>query len=165
MHESTPTTERTPLRRVAAEVLALGLLAGLVVPMATFAGKGGGGSAIQPWIELNGVTDESGDPLTGAGDASLGDYVTFSTVVPKNVNNPRIEVLCYQNGALTFGMAGGVDYAYLLGGGGSIWKDHGGAADCVANLYFFSWKANTPTATQLATTSFSAGEESGGDQT
>ncbi|HEX6400267.1 MAG TPA: hypothetical protein VF108_07350, partial [Actinomycetota bacterium] len=141
--------ERAPRRRVAAEVLFLALLLALVVPIGAFAGKGGGGSGVQPWIGLNGVTDENGRLAAAAGDPSLGDYVTFSTVVPKNVNNPRIEVLCYQAGELVFGMAGGTDYAFLLGGGGSTWKDNGGGADCVANLYYFSWKANTPTATRL----------------
>jgi hypothetical protein len=137
------------------EVLALGLLAALVVPMSMFAGK----NSVTPSIELNGVTDESGTPIPDAGDPSLGDYVTFSTVVPRNINNPRIEVLCYQGDRLVFGMAGGVDYAFLLGGGGSIWlyEESGHGAECDANLYYFSWKANTPTATQLATTHFSAG--------
>ena len=138
--------------RLRTELLALGLIAAFVVPMGVFAGKGGG-STVQAWIGLNGVSDAR----TAAGEPSLGDSVTFSTVVPKNVNNPRIEVLCYQAGELVFGMAGAIDYSFQLGGGGSIWKDRGGAADCKANLYYFSWKANTPTATQLATTSFAAG--------
>ena len=155
MHGSPPTIERTPIRRVAAEVLALGLLAALVVPMATFAGKGGG-SAATPWIALDSVADDSGARLT-VGDPHLGDWVTFSTVVPKNVNNPRIEVLCSQDGKLTYGAAGAVDESFQLGGGSSAWRDAGGPADCVANLFFFSWKANTPSSTVLASTSFSAG--------
>ena len=153
---STGALGRIP-RKVRFAMLAIVMLAAFAAPVTSFAGRGGGGSSVTPWIGLNGVTDELGDRIPGAGDPRLGDYVTFSTVAPKNINNPRIEILCYQNGELTFGMAGGVDYAFLLGGGGSIWKDNGGAADCVANLYVFSWKANTPMATQLATTSFSAG--------
>lgn len=154
MHESPPTIERTTRRRVAAEVIALGLLAALIVPMATFAGKGGG-SAVTPWIGLDGVANDSGARLTG--DPHLGDWVTFSTVVPKNVNNPRIEVLCSQDGVLTYGAAGAVNETFQLGGGSSAWKDAGGPASCRANLFFFSWKANTPSATVLASTWFDAG--------
>jgi len=142
--------------RLRTEMLALGLIAAFIVPMGAFAGKGGG-STVQAWIGLNGVTDASGALAAAAGEPALGDYVTFSTVVLTNINNPRIEVLCYQGDELVFGMAGAIDYAFQLGGGGSTWKDRGGAAACEANLYYFSWKGNTPTAPQLATTSFAAG--------
>ena len=54
MLKSMPTVKRTTRRRVAAEVLTLGLIAAFIVPMATFAGKGGG-SAVTPWIGLDGV--------------------------------------------------------------------------------------------------------------
>ena len=52
MLKSMPTVKRTTRRRVAAEVLTLGLIATFIVPMATFAGKGGG-SAVTPWIGLD----------------------------------------------------------------------------------------------------------------
>jgi hypothetical protein len=55
-----------------------------------------------------------------------------------------------------YGEAGSPDWAFLLGGGGSIWKSVGGPASCVANLYYFSWKAGQPTAVYLATTNFDA---------
>ena len=149
MQVPSPTAfERHERRHVGATTLSLALVAALVVPVATLAGKGG--NDITPWIGLDAVA---------GGQPSLGGYVTFSTVVPKNVNNPRIEVLCYQGDRLVFGMAGAIDYAFLLGGGGSIWlyEDSGLGAECDANLYYFSWKANTPTAPQLATTHFTAG--------
>ena len=156
MQVPSPTAfERHERRQVAASVLALGILAALIVPAAPFAGKSGG-TGVTPWIGLDTVAGAR----AGAGvQPSLGDYVTFATVVPKNVNNPRIEVLCYQGDRLVFGMAGALDYAFLLGGGGSIWlyENNGLGAECDANLYYFSWKANTPTSTQLATTHFSAG--------
>jgi hypothetical protein len=128
------------------------LVGGLVVGTA-FAGRGG--SQVTPSIALNSVSG-TGGALSAASQAALGDYVTFTTVVPKNVNNPRIEVLCYQGEELVYGEAGAIGDAFLLGGGGSTWKDRGGPAECDANLYYFSWKANTPTSTQLATTHFSA---------
>ena len=141
----------TPDRSVRTKVSLLGLALALtlVVPLSTLAGKN-----TASWIALN---TGSGEGFAPAADPSLGGTVTFSVGYPNNVNNPRIEVLCYQDGDLVFRMAGAIDYEFLLGGGGSIWLDRGGAADCVANLYFFSWKRNTPTSTTLASTSFSAG--------
>ena len=87
----------------------------------------------------------------------LGGAVSFTTVYPTNVKNPRVEVLCYQNGALVYGEAGAPTDTFTLGGGGSLWLSGGGAASCVANLYFFTWKAGQPATTYLATTSFDAG--------
>ena len=156
MQVPSPTAfERHERRQVAASVLVLGLLAALIVPAATFAGKSGG-SGVTPWIGLDGIVDDSGARLDVT-DPNLGDWVTFSTVVPRNVNNPRIEVLCSQGGVLVYGAAGAVDEAFQLGGGSSPWKDAGGPAECRANLFYFSWKANTPSSTVLASTWFSAG--------
>jgi len=39
-----------------------------------------------------------------------------------------VEVLCYQDGALVYGEAGSPTDAFLLGGGGSLWLNGGGAA-------------------------------------
>ena len=88
---------------------------------------------------------------------ALGDTVTFTTTgIPKKVKIPRIEVLAYQDGALVYGEAGGVSDSFLLGGGGSIWKDRGGPADCVANLFYFDNSGPTQTYVRLATTNFHA---------
>jgi hypothetical protein len=102
------------------------------------------------WIELSQVTNAA------SVRPSLGSTVAFDTGYPKNTKNPRIEVLCYQGGTLVYGEAGGVNDSFLLGGGGSLWKDGGGAADCTANLFYFGWKAGTQTYNKLATTDFSA---------
>jgi hypothetical protein len=85
---------------------------------------------------------------------ALGDYVTFTT---SKAHNPRIEVFCYQEGALVFGMAGADDYAFQLGGAGSVWLTNGGPADCTANLFYFSWSKGAQHYNLLATTSFAAG--------
>jgi hypothetical protein len=141
------TTDRSP--RARAMLLGVALAAALAIPLTAAAGRN-----TASWIALNGAAGES---LAASAQPALGSTVTFSVGYPNNVNNPRVEVLCYQAGELVFGMAGAVDYEFLLGGGGSTWKDRGGAAECVANLYYFSWKRNTPTSTTLASTSFSAG--------
>jgi hypothetical protein len=97
---------------------------------------------------------------SGTGSAStaphLGGSASFTVVFPGNVKTPRVEVLCYQNGALVYGEAGSPDNIFTLGGGGSLWLDAGGSASCVANLYYFTWNGGQPATTYLATTSFDA---------
>ena len=93
-------------------------------------------------------------------DVALGDAITFTTTVANNVRNPRIEVLAYQDGVLVYGEAGGTDDTFVLGGnvdGGSIWRNVGGPATCIANLYYFTHKANTPGVVYLAADGFEAG--------
>jgi hypothetical protein len=139
------------LRRVKPAAL-LAVLALVVATSSVLAGR----SSTAPWIGL--ATVDGARMAAGAtAQPHLGSWVTFDTVVPTNVKVPRIEVLCYQGGSFVFGMAGGVDYGFLLGGGGSTWKDLGGAADCTANLFYFGWHAGSQTYEWLASTSFSAG--------
>lgn len=126
-------------------LVVVGLMAGSV-----FAAKGGGQSG--SWIEL-----VQGSGFAASVQPTLGSTVSFSTGYPNNVQNPRIEVLCYQNGSLVYGEAGGVADSFLLGGGGSIWLSGGGPADCVANLFYFGQHAGSQTYNVLATTSFPAG--------
>lgn len=110
--------------------------------------------SVSPSIKLSSV---SGSAAAAVAQPALGTSVTFATVVPTNVKNPRVEVLCYQAGALVYGEAGAPGDAFLLGGGGSIWLySGGGAASCVANLYYFGQVAGKSTAVYLATTSFNA---------
>ena len=105
-----------------------------------------------PWIELSQVNGRSASV-----QPTLGSMVTFTTSYPRTVKNPRIEVLCYQDGDLVFGMAGSVTYEFQLGGGSSTWLVVGGPADCTANLFYFGYHAGKQTYNKLASTSFSAG--------
>src|SRR5688572_10558127 len=88
-------------------------------------------------------------------DVALGDWVTFRTT---NVTSrsPRIQVMCYQNGALVYGEAGPADQAFLLGGGMSQWLMAGGEADCEATVYEWDWHPQQ-TFVPFATTTFHAG--------
>lgn len=88
---------------------------------------------------------------------SLGDYVTFSATYPKQLEakGVRIQVMCYQDGNLVFGMAGAHDYAFLLGGSMSQWYLTGGAVSCVADLYYWSYNGGQKF-NWLATTQFDA---------
>jgi hypothetical protein len=86
-------------------------------------------------------------------DLSLGNSATFTVVYDTKIDNPRIEVLCYQDFVLVYGEAGSVDHTFVLGGAMSDWLLAGGSADCVANLFYFDnsgpeqlyiWLASTP---------------------
>src|SRR5262245_64712391 len=111
---------------------------------------------VTPSISLSSVSTGVGALTT---QPALGSWVTFTTVIPTNIRNPRVEVLCYQDGGLVYGEAGDPSHAFELGGNpdnGSIWRTTGGPASCVANIYYFTWKAGEPAAVYLATTSFDA---------
>ena len=137
--------------------LIVAIIAALVFAVATVTlrGPAGAGSVLagspngSSWIKLAGAS-------TARSTLSLGSSVSFDTGYPTNVKNPRIEVLCYQDGSLTYGEAGGVNEAFRLGGGGSIWLTNGGSADCTANLFYFGSKAGKQTYNKLASTDFVA---------
>ena len=95
--------------------------------------------------------------LSASIQPSLGSTVSFQTSYPRTVKNPRIEVLCHQDGALVFGMAGSVTYDFQLGGAGSTWLTVGGPAECTANLFYFGSHAGKQTYNVLASTDFAAG--------
>jgi len=98
---------------------------------------------------------------------AVGDLVTFDDGYSSNIKNPRIEVLCYQNGTLVYGEAGSADQAFqqsltgypgfILGGSSSLWLSSPGPAECVANLFYFGSHAGVQTYNLLASTKFSAG--------
>jgi hypothetical protein len=133
---------------------AVGIAAALLSPATVLAGKGGGTT---PWVTMASV-DGARTPLSDGSMPTphLGSWVTFATGYPTTVKNPRLDVLCYQNGVLTFGMTGGVSYSYELGGASSAWLTNGGEADCTTNLYYYSSKAGKQTYNWLASYDFHA---------
>jgi hypothetical protein len=155
----TGTLARHGARALVEGALIVGIIASLVFAISLVAGRDPAGATgvfargtSTSWIELDSVNARSASI-----QPTLGSEVTFATSYPKTIKNPRIEVLCYQDGSLVYGEAGGAHDTFLLGGGGSAWKDGGGAADCRANLYYFGYKAGKQTYNRLATTTFSAG--------
>jgi hypothetical protein len=133
----------------------------LAVPATTFAAKGGGGNTAAS-ISLAATSGQAGT------QPALGSTIWFNVSAPSNVNNPRVQVMCYQNGAVVYGETGSTGQAtgdgtdslgysgFLLGGGWSQWKATGGAADCTASLFYFAQKAGTQTFNVIASTSFAA---------
>jgi len=89
---------------------------------------------------------------------ALGNYISFSTSYPKNVKNPQIEVLCYQDDNLVYKEEGSVENEFLLGGAGSKWLYNTPTlgAECKANLFYFGSFRGEQIYNQLATTSFTA---------
>jgi hypothetical protein len=153
------------VRAIKGAILSAAVIAALVVaPAATLAAKGGGGGTT-PSITL---ATGGGATALAVTPPALGTVVWFNVVVPSNVNNPRVEVLCYQGTTLVYGEAGSVGQAtgdgtdtlgysgFLLGGGWSLWLASGGAAECTANLYYFGQHAGQQTYNVIATTHFSA---------
>jgi hypothetical protein len=88
-------------------------------------------------------------------DAHLGEWVLFSYSGVGNVQSPRIEIDCYQNGVLTFASAAPADQAQQLGGAASQWLWNGGSANCTAILYYWDFHPSE-TFMPLASTSFAA---------
>lgn len=80
----------------------------------------------------------------------LGGIVSFDWSVQDIGNqNPRIQVMCFQNGEIVYGEAHNANptlgdppfdgASFLLGGGMSEWLLGGGAADCEATLYYWDF--------------------------
>ena len=97
---------------------------------------------------LTGTTAEARKPVSGGSTASitlnqadphLGDWVTFTYVVPGTVSSPRVQVVCYQGGVMVYGEAGPATQSFLLGGASSQWLTNGGAASCTATVYEWDW--------------------------
>jgi hypothetical protein len=133
------------------------IIAALAFAAAMTAGRAPGGAnsvlagnrSGSSWIALSGSTAR-------AASVGLGSSVSFDTGYPSSIKNPRIQVLCYQDGSLVYGEAGGVNDSFKLGGGGSIWLTNGGSADCTANLFYFGSHAGVSTFNKLASMDFAA---------
>jgi hypothetical protein len=107
-------------------------------------------------IELNGPSISTA--ADGAIWPTLGDWVSFSVTYPKQAEHfgPRIQVLCYQNEQIVYGEAGPYYQDFQLGAASSDWLRNGGTAECVADLYYWSYNGGQKF-NFLATTSFTAG--------
>ena len=102
---------------------------------------------VTPAMAKKGNNNGSGQQVTAGpsitlndADPHLGGWVNFSVVLPQLPGwvNPRIQIICWQGGVMTYGEAGAYDASFMLGGAGSDWLRNGGAADCQADLYYWS---------------------------
>lgn len=146
-HAPTPRRDSRATRWGATAVM---IIAGglLILP---FVAASAGQSSSASWIALASVNGRAASV-----QPSLGSSVSFDAGYPKNVRNPRIAVKCYQDGGLAYAEAGPVDATFVLGGAGSIWLTRGGAANCEADLFYFTYKGQVQTYHWLASTTFDA---------
>lgn len=85
---------------------------------------------------------------------SLGDWVTFTTVYPKNTKNPRVQVMCYQGDILVWATADHPDAEFLLGGASSDWLTNGGEVECRADLFSIWWTPSKPQEVEILASTF-----------
>ena len=120
--------------------------------------------AISSGITLN-VPARAGSAASGASSdgtiwPAIGATVSFASAFPESVAeyNPRIQVMCYQEGVVTYGEAGPYNQSFLLGGSGSTWlyETSNLPAHCVADLYYWSYQ-DSQQFNWLASTEFDAG--------
>ena len=129
------------VRRSSFVLVVLALLAS--VTSEALAAKPGGGGSVPSSIRLN-------QP-----DPHHGDLVTFTVTHPAMRETPRVRVLCEQNRAQVYQYASDPGALYRLSG--TNWQ--AGAADCSADLYYFTYKGQTQTGiVYLAHTDFAVGE-------
>jgi len=137
--------------------LIAGLLASLVLVVAVAAGPV--------------LADKGGKPHTADSTTSsitinehnpylFGEAVSFTVTYPSMNEDPRVRVLCFQNGEMVYQYSQGTEGveswvpAFILWS--ATWAANGGgAADCVADLYYFTWQGHTQTSVvYLAHTAF-----------
>jgi hypothetical protein len=114
---------------------------------------------VATWGGTAGAAVTTGAPAIHIDQANphLGDTVTFTVSVPKQIKNPRIQVSCFKGTTMGWSTAGSVTESFKLGGDSSLWKTLGGDASCEAILYYWINKPNQPqTFVSLATTTFAA---------
>jgi hypothetical protein len=71
----------------------------------------------------------------------VGDTVAFVVTYPKQLDRYalRIQIVCYQNADMVWADAAPYDSTFVLGGTSSDWVITGGAANCAADLYYWSY--------------------------
>ena len=134
--------------------LALALVLGPVALAAKGGGRHGGGGGTTSGggsLSLVMVTD-----LNGNGAPNWGDTVTFN-VSTTATTQPNVSLTCSQNGTVVYGAVSGFYAGYpwpstqYMRLSSTNWS--GGAANCVAQLYYISGTSTV----NLASISFTAG--------
>jgi hypothetical protein len=124
----------------------------------------GSGSALAAKGGVKGTNVTSAAPsiTLNEADPHFGDIVTFTVTYPEMRYTPIVRVLCRQDGEIVHQYAqwndGGSPWLPSFALWDSIWAANGGGpADCVADLYYYTWKGQTETGiVYLAHTEFVA---------
>src|SRR5262245_31211872 len=75
----------------------------------------------------------------------LGAAISFNATYPKNLEHYgiRVQLMCYtQSGVLIYGETAAWNQQFTLGGSMSTWFLTNGEADCVADLYYWSYQGS-----------------------
>jgi hypothetical protein len=133
------------------------LLGAAVAGLMSVPSLAAGSKTTEPSTIILNAPQGTSPSTTGTWTPHLGDYVSFTVTYPKTLDHygVRIQVLCYQDGNLVYGMAGAYNYQFLLGGSMSQWYLTDGPAECHADLYYWSYNGGQKF-NQLATTTFDA---------
>jgi hypothetical protein len=133
------------LRRMAVCTAVIAVMALAVSPaLATRGGHGGGKNSPSTAT----VTSNQSDP-------HYGDTVTFSVTGADTSLPLQIQLQCFQSGTIVYGETEWYDHTFVLGGSISPWMmNDGGAADCTATLFYWTFHP-TQVFNSLATTGFS----------
>jgi hypothetical protein len=145
------------------------LIAALAIAVPAFAGngKGGGGGngggTTTTTSSGGGGTPTSGSSITLNGTASFGSAASFTVVDPPVSGQPEMSVTCSQGGSSVYldvqMMSGSSPYTPTFTLWSQTWANNGGgAADCTAQLYYYTWTGKKETGVvYMATSNFTAG--------
>jgi hypothetical protein len=131
------------------------LITSILVTGSTFAAKGGNG---------NGPRALSTEPAIAPLEADLhfGGTVSFAVTYPAMKDTPQVRVLCFQSGQMVYQYSQWSNGAEPWVPSFALWSapwaaNGGGAADCSADLYYFTYQGQTQTGVvYLAHTEFTA---------
>ena len=119
------------------------LVTSVLVTGSTFAAKGGKG---------NGPLAVSADPSIRPFETDLhyGGSVSFAVTYPAMKDTPLVRVLCFQSGQMVYQYSQWSDGSATWTPQFRLWSDPwaangGGRADCVADLYYFTYQGQTQT--------------------
>jgi len=131
------------------------LVTSVLVTGSTFAAKGGNGNGPRALSTEVGITRNESDP-------HFGGAVSFAVSYPAMKDTPQVRVLCFQSGQMVYQYSQWSNGADPWVPSFALWSapwaaNGGGAADCVADLYYFTYQGQTQTGViYLAHTEFTA---------
>jgi len=136
---------------VGVAILACALLAG-----SALAAKGGNGHGrFSSESTVSSITLNEPDP-------HFGGTVSFTLAYPSMNETPMVRVICSQNGEMVYQYAqwsdGSSPWIPMFVLWSATWAANGGGpADCIADLYYYTWQGQTQTGiVYLAHTEFTA---------
>ncbi len=119
------------------------LVTSVLITGSTFAAKGGNGNGPRAAATTTGMTMVETDP-------HFGGTVSLAVSYPAMRELPLVRVLCFQNGQMVYQYSQWSNGAEPWVPSFALWSapwaaNGGGAADCAADLYYFTYQGQTQT--------------------